>query len=171
MNWETGPIDDGPEEYSPDSAEYHDTVSINLKDRGEWVSDCLVEDSHGRDGVSPPVRIEFDPPHGDWEKPHTNRRDYTTPVSRKYSLALDSTKAGESKSSSEFNHAFVDAVATMRKSHTKSHSRNPEEPYPSTPDLARAKPPMTKVKVKNVIMQTPKHNNSFESSESWGTNY
>ena len=139
-------------------------MSINLSNRDEWVSDCLVEGAHGHDGASSSELIDFGPPHGHWEQSHTNRRDYTTPVSRKYSLALNSTKAGESRSSSEFNHAFVDAIATVRKSRTKSHPRNPHEPYPSTPDLARAKPPRTKVKLKNVIIQTPKHNNSFEST-------
>ena len=166
-SWEAGPINDDPEEHWPDSAEYHDTVSISLNDRAKWVSDCLVD---GRDGASPPVLIEFDAQHGDWEKFRTDRQNYTIPVSRKYSLALNATKADESKSSSEFSHAFIDAIATMRKSRTDPHLRNPERPHSSTPDLARAKPPRAKAKINNVIIQTPKHNNSLESIESWGTN-
>ena len=139
-------------------------MSINLNNRAEWVSNCLVGDDHGRDGASPPVPIEFDAQYGDWEKFHTDKRDYTTPVSRKYSLALNAAKTDESKSSSEFTRAFIDAIATMRKSRTK---RSHENPYPSTPDLKRANP---KAKVKNFIIQTPKHNNSLEWIESWGMN-
>ena len=145
-------------------------MSINLNDRAEWGSDCLGEDAHGPDGASPPVLIEFDAQHGDWEKIRTDKRDYTTPVSREYSLVLHATKEDESKSSSEFTHALIDAIATMRKSRTEPHPRNPEKPYPSIPDLTRARPPKANEKVKNVIIQTPQHNNSFESVESWGTN-
>jgi hypothetical protein len=127
-----GPINDRLEKYWPDSTEYHDTMSINLDDRVEWVSDCLVENAHSRDGVAPLVHNEFDPPHRVWQQHHKDRRDHMAPLSSIYSPALTATKADESKSSCEFNQALVDAIATMR---TNLYPRNHKMPYPSTPDL------------------------------------
>jgi hypothetical protein len=136
-SWKTGPVNNGPEKYRLDSAEYHDTAYINLNDRDEWAPDFLVEDAQGCDGEALPVLIELDPPHGDWQKSHIYKREYTSTLSRKYSPALNVTKAGESKSSCEFNQGFVGAIATMRNSRAKLHHRNPQMPYPSTPHLSR----------------------------------
>jgi len=162
----TGPINDGVERYWSDSTEYHDTVSINLNDRAEWVSDRLVGNFHGHHGVALSVH-ESDPPHGDWQQSHIGRRDHMIPISSKYSPALNGTKAAESKSSCEFNQAFLDAIATM---HTGLYPRNPEKPYPSTPDLSRTKPKKTEVEGQGGHQTNAKAQQFFESNESWGVN-
>jgi len=167
QSWKTAPANNGFAKHWPDGAKYHDTLYINLSDRAEWVPNCLVEDAQDCDGAAPPVLRAL--LRGDWQRSHKDKRDYTIPISRKYSPVLNATKLGQSKSSCEFNQAFVDVIATMGNFRTKLHPRNPQTLYPSTPDLLRAEP-LSMFKVKNVINQTPKHNDSFESIESWGTN-
>ena len=166
-SWETSPINDGLEKYRQDSMEYHDTVSIDLNDRTEWLPDCLVENPHNRDGVAPPVHNKFDPLHGDWQQSHKDRRDDMAPISSEYSPTLNATKAGESKSSCEFNQAFVDAIATMRNSRAKLYPRNPEKPCPSTPD---SKATEDEGQGQGDHRTNAQGQRFFESTESWGVN-
>lgn len=140
-------------------------------DQTKWVPDYLIEETQGCDGVAPLVLVDVDPPHGDWQESHEDKRDQIPAISEQYSLVPDGTRAGESKSSHGFNQAFDAAITTMRNCRSKLHPSNPQKPYPSTPDLLKIGPPKTKLKAKNFIQQTPKHSDSFESVESWGTNY
>ena len=139
-------------------------------DETKWVPDSLIEGAQGCDDVAPLVLVDVDQPHGDWQKSHEDERNHTPSISEQYSLVLNGTRAGESRSSCIFNPA-VDVAITMGNCHTKLHPRNPQNPYPSTPDLSKVEAPKTKVKVKTVIQQMPKHSDSFESIESSGTNY
>ena len=164
-SWETGPINDGLEKYWQDSMEYHDTVSIDLNDRTEWLPDCLVGNARNRDGVARPVYHEFDPLHGDWQQSHKDRRDDMAPISSDYSPTLNATKAGESKSSCEFNQAFVDAIATMRNPRTKLYPRIPEKPCPSTPDSNA-----TEDEGQGDHQTNAEAQQFFESTEPWGVN-
>lgn len=159
--WKT---DNGLEKYLPEGAEYHDTVYTNPYNETKWVPDSVVEGVQVCDGVATFVH---DPRHGDRPHSHEDKRDH---IFEQYFTAPNEVKAGESKSSRGFNQAFIDATATMRNSSTGLHPRNPQRPHPSTPDLPNMEPPKSKFKVKNVIQQTPKHNDSSESIKSWGTN-
>ena len=134
-------------------------------DETKWVPDSLIEEAQRCDDVAPLVLVDVDRPHGDWQQSHEDKRNHTPSISERYSLVLDGTRASESRSNHIFNPA-VDAAVTIGNCQTKLHSMNPQKSYPSTPDLSKVEAP-----IKTVIQQTPKHSDSFESIESYGTNY
>jgi hypothetical protein len=144
-----------------------DAVYTNPSNRIEWVPNSSVGENQGRNGAAPPVLVDTDLPNEDWQQPHEEKRERTT--STQHSPALNETKAGEPKSGCEFNQAFVDAITTMQDSRTKLYPRKPQKHHPGTPGVSKAEPPRKFHKTENVSQQPPKHNDSFESIESWET--